>query len=162
MSSLSSGTLGAGRAQCLWLCPPFWEELWSRLDCLLAFQTLLAFLRGSCLQSHRVAYSCLQREAVQWPDPSQLPSQPPLEHPALMFKSLPSSRWTEIHRPCKAKLNRSGYARPACWVPDFISICPSPLRFLLDRVCAWIHTMLSAWKAFPDYSFIQVTLAEHL
>ena len=32
------------------------------------------------------------REAVQWPDPSQLPSQTPLEQPVLMFKSLASSR----------------------------------------------------------------------
>lgn len=56
MSSLSSGILGVGRAQCLWLCPPFWGELWSRLDCL---QTLLAFLRGSCLQSGEKQYNGL-------------------------------------------------------------------------------------------------------
>ena len=56
MSSLSSGTLGAGRAQCLWLCPPFWEELWSRLDCL---QTLLELLRGNCVQSGEKQYNGL-------------------------------------------------------------------------------------------------------
>ena len=40
----------------VWLCPPFREELWSRLDCL---QTLLAFLRGSCLQSGEKQYNGL-------------------------------------------------------------------------------------------------------
>ena len=56
MSSLSSGTLEAGIAQCLWLCPPIWGALCSRLDCL---QTLLAFLRGSCLQSGEKQYNGL-------------------------------------------------------------------------------------------------------